>query len=45
MQKLKTGNSKLPFQIQPYIKRVVQSIEKTIIQPSVQREEELKLMK
>ena len=44
MQKLKTGNSKLPFQIkqiQPYIKRVVQNIEKTIIQPSVQREEEL----
>ena len=44
IQRLKTGNSKLPFQIkqiQPYIKRVVQNIEKTIIQPSVQREEEL----
>ena len=44
MQKLKTGNSKLPFQIkqiQPYIKREEKHTIQSLVQPSVQRKEEL----
>ena len=44
MQKLKTGNSKLPFQIkqiQPYIKREEKHTIQSIVQPQVKRKEEL----
>ena len=44
MQKLKTGNSKLPFQIkqiQPYIKREEKHTIQSIVQPQVKRKVEL----
>ena len=39
IQRLKTGNSELHFQIQPYIQNEITSIEKTTVIPSTKREE------